>query len=157
MAAVAMGARGVRVVAVEPDGRRRAFLSETLGLEAIGPEELGRADPGAGADAAIECSGNAEAVALALGALRKAGTLVLAGVVPPGQAAPIPLTDVTQREITVKGAWLNPGDFAASIRLVHEHREVLAQVSTRVFGLEAVRDAFELASKGTVHKVLVKP
>ena len=157
MAVVVLRDRGVRVVVVEPDDWRRAFLAETLEVESLRPEEVDRPDLTGKVDAAIECSGNAKAAAQAVRTLRKAGTLVLAGLVGPGQAWPMPLMDMVQREITVKGAWLNPGDFSASIRLVHERREVLGRLRTSVFELESIEDAFQLAATGAVHKVLVKP
>ena len=108
-------------------------------------------------DVAIEYSGNAHAISQAITILRKAGRLVLAGLIMEPKAADISLIDVTTKELQIKGVWLNPNSFKEAIRLTVEHKDILQSLKTEVFGLDDIAAALERASGQDINKVFIKP
>ncbi|NQU10553.1 alcohol dehydrogenase catalytic domain-containing protein [bacterium] len=153
LVALALNEPGREVVLVEPNDTRRARAHELLGLTTVAPDQLA----GWEADGAIDCSGRPEAVASALGILRQAGRLVLAGLVRDSPATTLPFRDITTRELEIRGVWLNPHTFEDAIALARKHQATLAALQTAVFALADVAAAFERASQPDLHKVLVKP
>ena len=154
---LALRPSGARLVYVEPAQRRRAEIADLLGVEALAPAEVEPSGLVGRVDVAIDCSGSAHAVAQAIGALRKAGRLVLAGLVMQPEGAGISLMDITTRELEVTGVWLNPDTFETAIDLALESRDLLANLRTQTFGLEEIEHAFELAASPDAPKVLVRP
>jgi 2-desacetyl-2-hydroxyethyl bacteriochlorophyllide A dehydrogenase len=120
----ALAALGVDDVTMsEPGGRRRQRAADVGARRAITPEELPRVpdlpmdvvdDP---FDAAIDCSGRADAMEHALGLLRRGGTLVLSGT---GMKRPrIDANRVILNEVVVTGAVeYVPGDYHRALDLL---------------------------------------
>ncbi len=108
-------------------------------------------------DVAIECSGSGYALSQAIRILRKAGRIVLAGLIMNPKAADISLIDVTTRELEIRGVWLNPNAFEKAIRLTIEYKNILQQLKTEVFQLDDIVAALERAQQQNVNKVFVKP
>lgn len=145
------------VILIEPDEFRRGQAQALLGVRTLTPGELPRRDRSEEIDVAVDCSGRIEAVSLAIATLRKTGRLVLAGLVSNPRDAALPLTEVTAKELEVRGVWLNPNTFDEAIRLVSEHRGTLAALKSREFPLEQIGAAFAWATRSDVHKVYVRP
>lgn len=154
LAALALDSLGCDVAVVEPVEERRKQAADLLDVEAMTPQQL--AD-GNRADVAIECSGNTQALSQAILTLRKAGRLVLSGLVPSEEQSTLPLADVTTKELDVRGAWLNPNTFEDAIRLCAERESTLRALRTEVFRLDDIGAAFERARTGDVTKVIVRP
>ena len=154
---MAMLAAEADIVFVEPAAGRRERVSSLLGLRGLTPAELARSDLPGTIDAAIDCSGNARAVAQAVSVLRTAGRLVLAGLVMNVGEECIPLMDVTTRELKISGVWLNPNTFESAIDLAVASKDILRNLGTDAFALDRIQAAFERASDHDAPKVLVTP
>ena len=144
---------GARLCVVEPAAARRMAVGALLGLPAMTPEDL----PAGDLDVAIDFSGAAAAIEQAVRSLAKAGRLVMAGLVHDTDVSRLPLLDVTAKELSISGAWLNPAPFEDAIQAAVSHRDILAQFNTEVFALDDVVEAFVRAASPDVHRVLVRP
>ncbi len=159
----ALGA--TRTFAVEVVPKRLAMVRQ-LAPDAtlINPKEqdavktITEATDGLGVDVAIELSGNAEALRLALKSLRREGRISVVGV----QSKPVELDiqkDVVLKEATVRGV------FGREIwRTWWQVRTLLAAgkfdplpVITHRFPLTEFGKAFELAASGEAGKILLYP
>jgi threonine dehydrogenase-like Zn-dependent dehydrogenase len=149
-------AAGCQVAFVEPVESRRRQAAELCCACALTPQQLARRDRGDGFDAAIDCSGRVEAVSQAIGTLRKSGRLVLLGLVEQGEGG-LPLAEVTIKELSIEGSWLNPNTFEEAVDLATDHQDVLRAFTTEVFKLDDIAAAFERASSQDVNRVLVAP
>jgi len=65
------------------------------------------------------------------------------------------LSDVTRKELELRGAWLNPHTFPGAVALAVTYESVLACLETETFSLDRVHDAFERAKDHNAPKVLV--
>lgn len=116
--------RGVTdIVVSEPHPERRA-LAERLGAVAVDPSELAPPpSPNVIADepfdVALECSGNAAAMELALSQLRRAGTLVFVGA---GMKSPrLDGNRILLNELTVTGSFIYDADgFERALEMLNE-------------------------------------
>ena len=126
-AALASGAGHVALVEPRPD--RRA-VGETLGASAV-------VEPAAatelGADLVVECSGNPQAVSIAVAAARKGGRVVLVGIY--GAPSRVDFLDLvaTEKELLGSFSHVYDEDFSGALSLLH-HGGVRAEpiVSDRV-------------------------
>ncbi len=155
LTAVACQSKGLLPLLVEPVSTRSEAVAAALNLRAMTPAQLDSSELAGNIDAAIDCSGSPRAVSQAIRTLKKGGRLVLEGLVQNDCA--IPLTEVTRKEIEICGAWLNPGSFHDAIDVAVRNQSFLTTLTTKIFSLDNIARAFELASKGDVHKVMVKP
>lgn len=154
---VALASAGVDVVFVEPEEDRRRRIGAILNARALCPAYVDRSEGLGRIDAAIDCSGNARAVAQAMTVLPKAGRLVLAGLVATTERVALPLMQATIKELEIKGVWLNPDTFGAAIDLAVAAQDVLQRLDTEIFGLDQIQAAFDRASDRQVLKVVVLP
>lgn len=145
------------IILIEPGEIRREQARILLGVPVLRPGEFEGLGRSVEIDAAVDCSGRIEAVALAIRMLRKTGRLVLAGLVSDSRAAALPLMDVTAKELEIVGVWLNPHTFADAIRIAWENRRLLQALESETFTLENIEAAFTRATCPEVHKVFVKP
>lgn len=157
LTAIALRPSQAEVVLVEPAAGRRESVGRLLGIKAYSPSEMQDTDLPGTIDMAIECSGNAHALSQAIKLLRKAGRIVLAGLIMDPKAADISLIDVTTRELEIRGVWLNPNAFDEAIRQTIRHKDILRHLTTKVFRLDDIVAAFQGALEQDVNKVFVKP
>jgi len=123
----ALRARGCgRILAVDIDADRLA-LARTLGADASVPadapdaaERILAATGGRGADAAFEVVGVTDALAVALGSLRKGGQLTLIGNVSP--TVDLPLQQAVTREITLNGSCASCGEYSPCLEMISSGR-----------------------------------
>lgn len=135
---------------------RRRQLSELLDVAAFSPEEFIASDIAGTLDIAIDCSGSAKAVSMAIEMLRKAGRLVLAGLIMSTKETNIPLNDVATKELQINGVWLNPDVFKKAIELVFEHKEILSLLRTEVYELKNIGEAFRHRAKTGTDKIIIR-
>lgn len=157
LTALVLKRRMPEIVVVDPAECRREQVRALLDVSVLTPEQLEHADADNAPDAAVDCSGRLNAISLAVKCLRKGGQLVLAGLVAQTSELPFPFGAVTTKELTVCGVWLNPNTFAEAIGLAVEHRDVLSRLTTAVFSLHQIAEAFQYAARQEVLKVLVRP
>lgn len=161
----ALAALGVDEVTVsEPAGRRRARAAEVGARHALSPAEL----PSVPAlpmdvvdepfDAAIDCSGHADAMEHAIGLLRRGGTLVLSGT---GMKRPrLDANRVILNEIVVTGAVeYVPDDYHRALELLASAALPVARlVEPDDVPLDGMEGAVARLAAGEVAgKVLVRP
>jgi (R,R)-butanediol dehydrogenase/meso-butanediol dehydrogenase/diacetyl reductase len=166
LAALYAAAGGMRVVIAEPNPNRAAFARA---LD-VGPVVDPAADEGAllrdaiseltgglGADAAVECAGNAAALNTGIGAVRSRGTVVQTGLhTKPAEIVPM---EISLRDLTIVGTWCYPiQDWPRMVRLLGTGRFPVERVVTSRIDVSAVVDeGFQPLTdpRGSQLKVLV--
>ena len=112
---------------------------------------------GRGADVAIECSGDPEAVGRCIDTVRKGGRVAVIGI--PLEPAPIPLRRLVLDEIELTGVRAAAGEMPEAIALVAAGRLRLKDLVTHRFPLEDFADAYRVFTEredGAL-KVIVRP
>lgn len=162
-ASAIMGARisgAYRVVAVDPDPRRRLLALEVGANEAVEPDAavLRELEP-EGFDYTVEATGRVEAMELAVAVARPTGVITLTGL-PSGEARlALPILEFTNTAKTLIGC--NMGrmrphvDFPAYFALYSSGRLPLDALIAAQLPLEEVARAFELARSGAGARVLL--
>lgn len=95
-------------------------------------------------DVAIEASGSPSGLASCIAAVRRGGTVVLLGLLPPG-GVPFPGNAVVTREVTVAGAFRFGAEFDEALELLAGGLDVDPLI-TGTYPLREARAAFDLAS-----------
>ena len=145
--ALVAGARGARVLVVEPDPTRRELAGE-LGLDALDPGSDDVAarvldeSEGAGADVVFEVSGSAAGMLAATGYACLRGRIVVVAIFP--EPKPVALFEVFFKELDIRGVRVyEPEDFDAAIELLAAGSLDLERLITAVEPLERVPEMFE--------------
>lgn len=150
------GAAVVVVTDLVPERRR---LARELGADVAldpGAGTLSDALPG-GADVVLECVGAPATAAQALDLARRGGTVVWFGVTPPGAAVPVEPYTVYRKELTVRGAFVNPRTFGRAITLLAQRRVRTEPLVSHRFGLAAVSEAIAAVKRREAVKALILP
>ncbi|HEX6507453.1 MAG TPA: zinc-binding dehydrogenase [Chloroflexota bacterium] len=152
-------AMGARVVGMEAVPERRQ-LSARLGFEAVvTPDDdvlstLSEVTGGRGFEAAIDCSGNAEARRLCLEAAAEWGRVVFVGEGGTVSFEPSPL--LIHKQLTLYGSWVcsiaQMEELVALLVRWNLHPEVMV---THRFSLEQGREAYETFDTGRTGKVAI--
>ena len=153
-------AHGVGTVVVtdpNPGKRSRALgLGADAAIDARGPDVTGevRGVLGGSADIVFDCVAIQSSLDQAIAMADKGGTVVVVGV--PAAAVTVPLPIIQDHQIRIQGsATYLPVDYAESASLLSQGTVRKADFVTATRPLEAVAEAFELASSGQHVKVLV--
>ena len=152
--AVAMGAR---VVAVDPSAERRSMAGSLGAAVAIDPSaedpvaRIRELTHGEGAEATLDCSGNAIARAQCATAARAWGR---AGYVGAHGTATFEMTpDVIHKQLTMIGSWTFNATLMAECAQFAVDRQVpLGKVFTHEFRLEEAEEAFRLVEGQRIGK-----
>ncbi|MGV9797591.1 zinc-dependent alcohol dehydrogenase [Mycobacterium sp. NPDC003449] len=148
----AAGARSIHVVEPSP-ARRKAALD--LGADnAVNPDET---TTSRGADIAIEASGHPSAVAAAIDALDKRGTLLQMGVVGSEQTIPLRPYDLFDRELTFVGSQSVANSFAAALAMMPSLGDIVDSLVTHTFPLSRYGEAIAAAHSDSALKVHILP
>ena len=136
--AVEMGA--ARVVNVEEENLGDVVMAVTHGQ---------------GVDVWIECSGAAAAITAGLDLVKKAGKVILIGLV--GQERiPIPWNTLLYKELDLAGCFSSPpSSWHEALAAEREESGKLRKLVTRIIPLDAWREGFEMMRDGTAVKILV--
>jgi L-idonate 5-dehydrogenase len=94
-------------------------------------------------DLAFECSGNARALAGLPGVVRAGGAITLIGL---GSEAPLPVSLLVTKEITLRGSFRFDGEFAWATELLAHRGVDVRPLLTDTFPLERAVEAFDLAA-----------
>ena len=153
----AHGAGTVVVTEPNPDKRSRALaLGADAVVDARGPDVTGevRGVLGGSADVVFDCVAIQSSLDQAIAIADKGGTVVVVGV--PAAAVTVPLPIIQDHQIRIQGsATYLPEDYSESAGLLRAGTVRKADFVTATRPLEAVAEAFELASSGQHVKVLV--
>ena len=118
----ALAVAGCSRVFVTDVDSTRLHLSKSLGATTVLPAgadflpELLRLTDGEGADVVVEAVGTATAIATAINAVRKGGSVVLVGNISP--EVTIPLQKVVSRQIRLQGSCASAGEYPRAIELM---------------------------------------
>jgi L-iditol 2-dehydrogenase len=155
----ALGAGRVIVVGRGARLERAAELGhETVDFTAEDPPEAIRERTGGrGADVALECSGDPDAVGASVAMVRKGGRVAAIGI--PLDSASIPMRRLVLDEIELVGVRANAGEMPEAIALVAAGRIALRELVTHRFALEDFADAYRVFTERVdgALKVIVRP
>ncbi|HET9973093.1 MAG TPA: zinc-binding dehydrogenase, partial [Streptosporangiaceae bacterium] len=148
-----------RVVVTDPHAGKRSralALGADAAVDARGPDVVGevRGVMGGSADIVFDCVAIQSSLDQAIAMADKGGTVVVVGV--PAAAVAVPLPIIQDHQIRIQGsATYLPVDYAESASLLSAGTVRKADFVTATRPLEAVAEAFDLASSGQHVKVLV--
>jgi len=112
---------------------------------------------GRGADVALECSGDPEAVSASVAMVRKGGRVAAIGI--PLDSASIPMRRLVLDEIELVGVRANAGEMPEAIAMVAAGRIPLRELVTHRYALEDFADAYRVFTERVdgALKVIVRP
>jgi succinate semialdehyde reductase (NADPH) len=107
---------------------------------------------GRGVDVALEALGRAETVLAAFNVVADGGRVVVVGIAPGSEAAPIEITRLVRRSITIKGSYGGRmrADVPELTRLAAGGQIRTSQLITRRYGLDEVNDAYTALNRGEI-------
>jgi L-iditol 2-dehydrogenase len=152
-----------RIVAVDLDDDRLAVARE------LGADYSVRADAGEiasavkglshgrGADASFEVVGNSAALRVAIGCLRKGGTLVLVGNLQ--SQVELPLQDVVTRQLSLLGSCASSGEYTTALELMAQGKIDVSPLISAVAPLSEGAGWFQrlYAKEPGLMKVILRP
>ena len=144
--------RGVRLAKAAELGHEAVDFTAEDPAKAIRERTGGR-----GADVALECSGDPDAVGPCVEMVRKGGRVAAIGI--PLDAATIPMRRLVLDEIDLVGVRANAGEMPEAIALAAAGRIRLGELITHHFALEDFADAYRVFTEridGAL-KVIVRP
>ncbi|NNC71340.1 MAG: Zn-dependent alcohol dehydrogenase [Sphingomonadaceae bacterium] len=152
------------IIAIDPVASKRA-LAEKMGatktFDALDEDVVERviAATGGGVDYAIECVGKAVTAQLTWKILRRGGSAVIVGMIPPGEMMEIHGPEFLQGK-SIKGALMGAGHFMQDMPRLVDHylagRLDLDTVIAERIALEDINDGFEkLRSGDSTRSVIV--
>ncbi len=110
-----------------------------------------------GADVVLECVGAPATAAQALSIARRGGTVVWFGVSPPGATVPVEPYLVYRKELTIRGAFVNPHTFGRALALLAQGRVQTEPLLSHRFELAGLPEAIASLKRGEVIKALILP
>ena len=155
-------AGAAKVVLSEPNEARRKVAKELGADLCINPLEDGYYEKflafvgGDGADVIIECAGNHAAVESAFKFARRGATILLFSVPKVEATYEVPLFDVYQKELTIKGTFVNPDTHLRAVELINSGRIQIAPIITHTFTLDELPEAIAMQMSAEAIKVIVK-
>ena len=129
----------------------------TAGSDVI--EKLRALNDGRLADLVVVCTGANAAIAQALKAVERGGTVLFFAPTAAGVEVPIPLYDLWRDEVRIVTSYAaSPDDIVEAIELLRSRRVVVGDMITHRLGLGDAGRGFELvASAGDSIKVIIDP
>ncbi len=124
------------------------------------PTRLRQLNQGRLADLVIVCTGAASAIAQALQAVERGGTVLFFAPTGPGVTIPFPFNDLFWRsEITLTSSYAgSPADYQAALELIRGGRVKVRQMITHRLGLAEANLGFQLVAEARDSlKVIIEP
>ncbi len=114
-------------------------------------ERLAQYESGRGHfDAAIECSGNPQALLSCLNAVRPNGTIVQTGMMPPGET-PTLINKILSKELSLKGTFRFHEEFDIAVDALVSGRVDVSSLLTGVYAFSDADAAFAAATDRSQH------
>ncbi len=167
MAVVAAKAAGAGSIILVGTRDSRLKVGELLGADntiniqkGLDPvEEVKKLTNGIGADIVVETAGTTLAQEQSFKMTRRGGTIVLVGLTGGRSLTITPDKDIVSKEQTVKGSFLSAHAYQEAMKIIESQEFALDKVTTHVFPLEEVEEAFQAVTKrkDEVIKALLDP
>ena len=110
-----------------------------------------------GAEVVFDCSGNVEAIKLAMSLVMRGGTVMLYGVCHKDHDLLVNPFRINDNEITIRGSYNNPNTMARALDLLVSGRLNAGAVATHRYPLDQALEAFKATGSDECLKVLVEP
>jgi putative phosphonate catabolism associated alcohol dehydrogenase len=149
---------GARVTVSDPDPARRALAARFAAATVCAPDDIPRYLNDA--DAAVELSGSAAAVAACLDAVGVGGRVVLAGSVSTSPPVPLDPERVVRKLMTVTGVHnYRPQDLAAAVAFLTRTAGTypFGELTGEQFPLDRIDEAVAAAARGAAPRQTVRP
>jgi S-(hydroxymethyl)glutathione dehydrogenase/alcohol dehydrogenase len=132
--------------------RRLGATQGVNGAEGDPAAQIRDLTAGKGVDVAFEALGRPDTVVTAFDAVRDGGRVVVVGLAPTSVAAPIEITRLVRRSVTLRGSFgaRMRSDVPDLIRLVARGEVGTEQLVTERFGLDQAGDAYAALSRGEI-------
>jgi S-(hydroxymethyl)glutathione dehydrogenase/alcohol dehydrogenase len=154
--AAAFGAAEVIAVDIREDklaaARRLGATQGVNGLDGDPAAAIRELTGGKGVDVAFEALGRPETVINAFDAVRDGGRVVVVGLAPTSVAAPIEITRLVRRSVSMYGSFgaRMRADVPEVVKLVARGEVSTEQLVTRRFTLDTAGDAYDALSRGEI-------
>ena len=150
------------LVLSEPNEKRRQValsLGADAAIDPTAPDagSAYEAALGDGADVVIECVGNNAAVKSAFQLAKKGATIVLFSVPKVDATFDLPLFDVSTKELTIRGSFVNPDTHERAVRLINSGKLDFTSIITHRFNLDQLPEAIAMQMSSESIKVVVCP
>jgi len=147
-----------RILLSDPIPERRE-MAHQLGIElTIDPQEIDPLQKGGplegGADIVIEAVGLPSTTQQAIAWAAPGATILWFGVTPPGETIPIEPNLVFRKELTIRGARINPHTHARALELLAAQRIKVEPLITRKVSLETLPQLLQARSSSDI-KIVV--
>ena len=110
-----------------------------------------------GVDVVIECVGRLAVTRQAFDAAKRGATVLLFSVPQPDAIFGLDLMAVFQKELNIRGSFINPDTLLRAVQLINSGKIQLDSIITHRFPLEKVQDAINMQMSNESIKVLVIP
>ncbi len=108
-------------------------------------------------DVVIECVGRPIAVSQAVEIAGRGSRILIFSVPKPTDTFPLPLADVFQKELTIKGSFVNPDTQLRAAALIGSHRLNLKPLVTHRYPVDRLEEAIKMQMGSESVKVMVIP
>ncbi|MFQ5933010.1 MAG: Zn-dependent alcohol dehydrogenase [Dehalococcoidia bacterium] len=165
---VIMGAQLVnagRIIAVDVNESKLEFAMKFGATDSVNPSHqdtvarVRELTGGRGVDYAFEVFGAGETITMAYGMTRKGGTVVVIGIAPVGDTAPIDAVSIVRDEKVLKGCYYGSSrmrvDIPKMVELYQSGRLNLDDLVTRRYSLDQINEAYEDLDKGEVGRGVI--
>ncbi|XP_058800798.1 D-altritol 5-dehydrogenase-like isoform X2 [Phymastichus coffea] len=156
--AAALHLHGLRktVTVCEPQDKRKDMVKRMgLDYEVCSPQQL----QGKEFDLAVDCSGSGPAMEAAIPLLARGGRFCMFGVANPAAQVSINPYQMYKKELTIKGANINPFTFPKGIGLLEAMHDTYLRfdnLGIKVFKLSEYKEALDALKRGDISKAVFK-
>jgi 2-desacetyl-2-hydroxyethyl bacteriochlorophyllide A dehydrogenase len=150
-----------RVFASDPRASRRD-MARRFGAEVLDPgkDTIAAAlqrQGSEGVDTAIECAGAPDAMGQAIASVKRGGTVLLFSVPDVEASLQVRPFDIYQKELTIKGSFINPNTHGRAVTLIGQGMVELEALISHRFALADLGKALAMHSNPQSVKILVEP
>ena len=161
MVQLAKHAGAAKIIAVEPNEKRRAKaldLGADFGIDPLNDDTdaVLAANHIINIDKVIDCAGRTSTNEYSVKYAGKGATVMLFGLTGPDDEMKLKPFEVFQKELTIKGSFVNPNAFERAGRLLGAGVIKTDQIITDIVDLEDIQQVFETKQYAKNGKVLIR-
>lgn len=161
MVQLARHAGADKIIAVEPDDRRRekaVSMGADFGINPLADDTdaILKEQGIVNIDKVIDCAGRVSTAEYAVQYAGRGATVMLFGLTGPDDVMGLKPFEVFQKELTIKGSFVNPDTFERAGRLLGSGIIRTEEIITDIIDLEDIQNVFETRLYAKNGKVLIK-